>query len=111
MQSTPVFHVGQLLYWVNYERRMGPPSEVAIVKVGRRWLTLSNHKRVDRETLIEDSDAPGLCYLSKAAHDAVEERQQAWSELKRRLWDSHNIPPDLSAQDIRRAMNLLFPQG
>ncbi len=100
--------VGQTLYWVPYSHR-GQHSFVSVEKIGRKWAHLSNHNRIELETLRADSgdhSCPGQCWLSKEAHDAEKSRADAWHELLRKL--RYMAPPaGVTTDDIAAARKLL----
>lgn len=97
------YTVGQKLWLVpNYSR--GPERYVEIIKVGRKWLSLTGGFRVNKETLVGDC---ARCYLSK---EDLEHR--AWVHANwlrmRRMIEVHCQPPDgVSVEDMDRVLELL----
>lgn len=106
----PEYQVGQVLYFEHseYHRRHAPLEEVAVVKVGRVWMTLSNGKRADVKTLVVDGgkySSPGRCWLNKEERESELAARKAWQSLKARM--GHAAPEGVSAESIERAAKLL----
>ena len=101
---------GQELYfeWSEYSHRKNTGEMVAITKIGRRWLSLSNGFRADAETLYVDGgkySAPGRCFLSRDAREAERARNAAWAALRNSM--QYKAPDKVSAKDIAHAARLL----
>lgn len=108
------YHTGQKLYWVYSESRQGAPREVEIVKVGRKWLELSNRYRVDRETLCADGrgySSPGRCHLSKEEYEQRVSRTRAWESMRRRVMERWQPHEGVDVAAIQQAERLLFPES
>lgn len=109
--NTTKYKVGQTLYFAHSDRRNGPPHEVTITKVGRKWLHLSDNRCVDIETLIEKSEYgnPGKCYESKDHYESLIERNLAWSQLRASFASRYEPPKGVTVENIKQARRLLFP--
>jgi hypothetical protein len=117
------FHLGQKLWWVPSRGgfiRQGlyftpdiKDSEVEVIKIGRRWIDLSNHQRIDRETLQADGKgyaSPGRCYASEAAHHQEQEMFRLWDAFRNGVSRQYRPPTSLTLEGLKRAMGLLgFP--
>ena len=98
--TAPVYTVGQELY---FESKHGRSGTVTITKVGRKWLELSNHRRVDKDSLCADYGS--RCFLSEAQRRADLEREAAWQHLRTAL--PYTAPPTVTDDDIKAAARLL----
>lgn len=100
------FEPGRQLYFVYRHNRNS--EYVTIEKVGRRWLSLSNRCRVDKDTLIADGGeytSPGRAYVSQEQYEAEAHANKLWNTLRRRIpWGRHS---SISAADIEKAASLL----
>lgn len=100
---------GQTLWWVPRNNRYREPFEVTVTKVGRKWIHLDNHHRIDAETLEADGagySPPGVCYLSQGAYESETALNQAWRSLQQ---DLHLLraPAGITVEKIREARELL----
>lgn len=105
------YQVGQELYFVpnSMVSRRESPHTVTITKVGRKWLTLSNYYRVDRDDLRADGgnySSPGRCWLSQEEYEKACRLALAWEQFKLHL---QNIPRPamLTLDKIREARRVL----
>lgn len=77
-------HVGQKLWYVkNY--RPFQASEVEVMKVARKWATLSNGDRIDVVSMEADGrgyGSPGHAWNSKGDYDADVEHRSAWAKFQ-----------------------------
>lgn len=116
-QDNPAhYEVGQALYfeWNEYAYPMSlrlTGEMVTIKQVGRKWLTLSNDRRVNKVTLIADGKGftpTARCFLSKEERVLAREKQTEWLAL-------HNLvtrfckeaPNEISLENIKQALALL----
>lgn len=101
--------VGAELYFVPYDGRYRhQAAPVTVLKVGRKWLNLSNGHRIDRDTFVADSgnfSSPGRCYNSAAVYEAERGADLAWSELVREL--RYSRKPKVTEVAVRQAAALL----
>jgi len=111
-KSMSKFIVGQNLWWVyenSYSNSPRPGCEVAITKIGRKWIDLDNGHRVDKHTFYADGrgySSPGRCYLSREIYEKRVATLKAWRDFSSTI-DPRN-PPDLaSLESIAQAMRLL----
>lgn len=105
MTTPHAYQVGDTLWCVP---RRGPPHEIKITKVGRKWLTYGDgtYDRVDRTTLRGEQYSDVMYFTSEAAHVEYAARNTTW----RFLWDAvyrSYTAPDVSEADIRAAAALL----
>jgi hypothetical protein len=113
LHSALRFAHGQTLWFVPVAKHDGAPHYVAIERVGRKWLTLMNGYRADITTLaVEGNGAghlhPAQCYLTKKAHDDVQELRSAWQRL--RYWveaKGSSVPDGVTLESIRCARQAL----
>ncbi len=96
--------VGQTLWWVP---RHGAPCDVTVTKVGRKWVTLSNYRRVLADTLMVEADSQTRCYLDRTAHEADMALGAVWREFLRQLNPSYRAPPGMTIERIQQAAELL----
>lgn len=100
--------VGDKLFFVPSHRH-SQPLEVSVLKVGRKWIELSNFHRVDVETLRADGGkytSPGRCYLNKEAYETQLSLQSAWRSFQKSI-DWTPIPVGVTADDIAKARQIL----
>ena len=102
------FTVGQTLWFVPSDLRWNQPYEVKIEIVGRKWMTLSNSRRIDIDTM--RCEGFGMCYLSKEAYEEDIALGEAWQKFKRRVDLTWNAPKGATIEAIRQAEKLLFPE-
>lgn len=90
--------VGQKLWFVPadwYRKRQG--YEVTVLKIGRKWVQISHHLRIDIKTMWVDGKgyaSPGRCWLSEAEWWSEQCRQLAWSQFHSDVRNHHGGPPD-----------------
>jgi hypothetical protein len=111
------FTVGQKLWFVPSDTRWNKAYEVEIKTIGRKWLTLKNDRRVDKETLRVDGgnySSLGRCYLSQEEYEKETALIDAWRELEKRIskqyWTPSPKSPKLTIEALRQAEKLLFPE-
>lgn len=101
--------VGQKLWWVPSNRH-GSNREVGVTKVGRKWAQLSNHHRIDVQTLVADAgefSSPGTCYRDQAEYEAAAALERAWSRLRQDISLAYQRPEQVSLENIEAARSLL----
>lgn len=112
--SNAAYHTGQKLCWVFSESRRGEPCEVEILRVGRKWLELSNRQRVDRETLRADGrgySSPGRCFQSREEYERINLRAKAWDRIRRRITERWHPHDSVDMESMLQAERLLFPES
>ena len=100
---------GETLWWVGRFNNMDRQA-VFVVKVGRKWATLSNGHRIDLNTMVADGgdcSPPGICYESKEVYDQEIAVNAAWSALGRIIRDYTGKPKDLTLEKIAQAREIL----
>jgi hypothetical protein len=105
--------VGQQLWWVPAHRHNGDPRHVTITKVARKWVTLDNGYRIDKDRMVADGgqySSPGRCYYSKALHEEERERIELWHQLYLLVNRAGRAPSHVSNSDIRSAIARFFPK-
>jgi hypothetical protein len=102
------FEIGQKLFYVHALYSNFWPEYVTVTKVGRTWITLSNCVRFPKQDLpARCEDGRGLVYASENDFAAVREKQQLWSELRRRIDRASECPKWLTADRIREIAAML----
>lgn len=116
------YTVGQVLCAVitgHHVKREPLFIDVTITKIGRRWVEFEGWRgkgvhldspRFDMANGRIDAGGfndIGRVYESRAAYDAMMQRQRAWSGLTAALRNRHDIPVDVTHDDIRQAAKLL----
>ena len=101
------YTVGQQLWYQpnGYGRRGLPGYYVTIVKIGRKWLTVSQVTRVNKETLSADGGeytSPGQCYLSEADYRIETALDKTWRQLHDDLRHYYRRPPGITMDQIRQ---------
>lgn len=115
--------VGQKLYFVPRDRRVGSPRTVEVIHIGRKWATLNGENatnngsftwtfgRCDKVTGIVDGkgySSPGTCWVSREAYESDNLRLAAWEWLRASLQARARPPrPDVTIDDIHAAAKLL----
>lgn len=100
---------GQTLWWVPAQNRNAQGREVTVVKVGRKWATISNNYRIAIDNLVADGgiySPPGQCYPSQAAYEAELALNAAWHKFRRSL-DLRAVPNGVTIDNIEAARKLL----
>lgn len=99
---------GDLLYQVYEDRRDGPPSEVAVVSVGRDWITVgSNRTKRFRKDSLRSEDGRAKLWRNREAYEAEVARESAWRELRSMVTSAYKIPEGPSTEDILKAIELV----
>lgn len=105
--------IGQKLYFVPNHRRENP-TEVEVLKVGRKWAELSNHHRIDVQSWLADGGqyiSPGQCHETREAYEAERSLDAAWNEVRRKVGAAYLRPISVSLERIEQAMSLLGLSG
>jgi hypothetical protein len=102
--------VGQVLWLVPYDKRMGNPHEVTVTKVGRKWAEIDErHVRVNIETMAAKCGdySRGTCYVDRVAWEREQERQATWDKFHGAIRNSYRAPNGVTADQIREAAKTL----
>jgi hypothetical protein len=119
--------IGQVLYYVPHDARRGPPFEVSVGAIGRKWASLFHVEAIDpgcwnstmagrhygRCDFNGDVDgggytSPGRCWASKADYIEQESRRLAWLDFVRMVRDTpYTAPPGVSRETINYVSGLL----
>lgn len=102
------FKVGQELWCVYNDRRIGQQHTTVVQKVGRKWIELSNCHRMNAETMMLDGgnySPPGRCFLSREEFEEIKQKKDAWMLFQRKAY--WLIPDKFCIDDIRAAAKLL----
>jgi hypothetical protein len=105
-----MYTVGQKLWLVPSQRYLGEPREIAITKVGRKWLTLDGGARADVDGLVLDGgqySPPGYCYATRDEWEAEKALNDEWSKLRRDIDCSRRVPVGTSVKAIHDARAIL----
>lgn len=107
MTNTHNLKVGQkLFYVVSVNRSRNGSNEIwlSVIKVGRKWATLSGYnQRIDLETLEMDGgdySSPGRCYLSEGEYWSQRELKKCWSTLTNAI-HHRTVPDGIDTETIR----------
>ena len=96
------FAVGQeMWFYDNYSQVRS--RMVTIEKVGRKWITLSNHERICKETLVADHNgfrSAGKAYLCKADCEAEINIKKDWSSIRKYFDGQYSKPSGFTIEDI-----------
>jgi hypothetical protein len=110
--SAPKLVEGQKVWWVPADTRYRDQSSyVEIMKVGRKWATLSSGHKVDLVSFYADGgnfSPPGRIWLSEGAWKEYRARCDAWHKLAdvtRRLV----LPSHLSLADLNDILAKIAP--
>lgn len=96
--------------WFEGRQRYHQSEYVTVVKVGRKWLMLSNRRRAHRDTLEVDGgdySSPGKCWPSKEACEAESRLRSLWASFHRPLSGWCWMPDGMTEERIREAAKLL----
>ena len=107
--------VGQVLWFVPHDRRIGYPVEVTVGAVGRKWAVVTNPSgrthRLDKHTLEADGagyTSPGQAHLSREAYEDRMVVVDAWRSIGNYLGGNRwNPPVGMTIEKIVAAATLL----
>jgi hypothetical protein len=100
---------GQTLWYVPFDSRQHE-TEVEVISVGTKWVTLTGHMRMDKHTLHIDGGhytSPGRCYLTYADWEDAREKKSTWLKLHTQLRAMWNVPEHITISDIQKIANML----
>lgn len=89
--------------WFQSHVRYKNSREVTVITVGRKWITLDNGFRINRETWTIDCGgyiAPGKMYRTQEEADAQIARTQRWVSIFRYICDRYNRPEHITDDDL-----------
>lgn len=103
------FEVGQELYlvWGHSHR---PASLVSVVKVGKKWVHLSNGSRMSRESMALDGGAntsPGKCYFSESEYLNEVNLNATWGEIWKKMNNCYKRPSSLTEEDLGTLLSIV----
>lgn len=101
---TTKFFVGQKLWYVKHEYYTSEREgyEVIVLSIGRKWVSIGDKMRFDKETMIVDGyeySSPGRVYMSKDEYQIGVEIEKEWNNF-RRLVNSQIRPPKNASLEI-----------
>lgn len=105
------FFVGQVLY--KPTSRRGLEGELAIVKIGRQWATLSNGYRFDIYTMGVDGGgyaSPFTIWKSKDDYEKNVALNSAWSCLQKKFQYAYSAPKHMTIEKINQIILILEEQ-
>lgn len=109
---TTELKVGQKLWFVPCGlRKRRDPCEVAVVKVGRKWVTLDignpPYRMAKGEMYVDGNGytSPGSCYLSREEYEAEVALRSAWRDLV--TWISASPPEGITLDKIAEIKRLI----
>lgn len=86
---------GDLLFFAPFDERRHGHQNVTVRSVGRKWITLTNGRRVDKETMRVDGgvhSSPGKCWPSKAAWEGYRALRDFYQTFRRQLESNFELP-------------------
>jgi hypothetical protein len=101
--------VGDCLFYVANDNRRSTTT-VSVVKIGRKWVELSNRNRVDIMSLEADGgqySSPGTAWLSEQAYRDRVALQDAWRSLRRQIDGLYGAPAGLTIEKMDQIADLL----
>ena len=99
--------VGQKLWLVHRQISHGETEEVEVVKVGRKWLTLSCGCRVEVDNLRTEGSDSTTCYLSRNAWEEDMALRESWRKFRLDVEGKTFIPLGVTVQKISDARKIL----
>lgn len=113
-----MLEVGQRLYYVPSNKRMGDPEEVEVTKIGHKWAVVNTTSkyarefgRIGKDSLILDGgqhSSPGRCYLSQQDYEYQVACCVEWQDINRRMGYSPKQGVTLDAiLEAKRLLGLL----
>ena len=99
--------VGQKVWWQPNGRFSG--KELAVTKVGRKWVALSNGDRFDPSTGAVDGgnySSPGSVWASRVEYQRAVLRERAWQHFQKTIWN-HRLANSVTVEDVLEAARLL----
>lgn len=100
---------GEKFWWVPLYNPESESCEVTVVKVGYKYMHLSNDVKIERVTGLAISNRHGYqgqCYVSKEEYETGQATTKAWEDLDRKIHHS-NPPRGVTEDDIKQARALL----
>lgn len=95
--------VGNVMLYVYVGNGNARKEQWTISKIGRKWITFTNGKRADKETLKVDGkgySSPGSLWFSEEEFEAKKLRSRLWRKLIRDLpWSP---PGHMTEEKIRQ---------
>jgi hypothetical protein len=82
--------------------RGGSAYTATVTKVGRKWLSLSNHGRVNKKTMLLDSCDTRQAFLSEAEWITDRDHKKLWSRFQKQISGHYGKPP-ATPEAIRKA--------
>lgn len=106
--SKPKLVVGQQVFYVS-RNNANSKSLVTVEKVGRKWIELSNNRRMTVDGWVVDSNVgyAGEVYASEAEYQAWVLLKNELHSLKKGLEGWYEVPAGVTLEDIRNAKALL----
>lgn len=106
------YYVGQKLWCVPPDKH-DSACEVTVVKIGNKWVELSNREKVEKNSVrVHNSTGRGwsylgTLYLSKEDYEAKLALNKEWDCLRKRFeWSSH-MPKNMTLEKIKQIEDLL----
>jgi hypothetical protein len=107
--------VGDSVYYVPRDPR-NKPEWLRVEKIGRKWVDLQYHRRMDRESWAMEGSgtgysSPGQCYRSKEDHDAVVMRDRRWRAIQEAVRSKWTAPDGVDLAEVERVLGLRSNKG
>jgi hypothetical protein len=97
---------GQQLYRVGRWRN-SESFAVSVMKIGRKWATISTDEKIDKITLSLQEGA-GSVWLSKDHYELSLIREKAWQAFRKLMDHQYRIPDGVSVNQIENAARALL---
>lgn len=100
--------VGDTLWYVKRRNGYNDECEVTVIKVGRKWATISTNERMDLESM--SVEAPYYaghtqCYTTKQDYANEQEAKEKWEIIRGKIEFTYS--PALSLASVNKIMELL----
>lgn len=97
-----MFEVNQKLWYVPYQKYHGSPRGVTIEKIGRKWITLSNGQRCDKDGNVDGGEhmSLGKCYLDRELYDNQLARENVWKIIRDFIDYNRQSPESLTIENL-----------
>jgi hypothetical protein len=111
--SKPKLKAGDAVWFVPREKYNGPPRELTVTKVGRKWATLGEGWRSMRADLVTwdvdggEYSSPGQLYALEDEWQTEKKLEEHWSVFLRWVSRRYRRPKHLTATQIEEVFAVL----
>jgi hypothetical protein len=99
--------IGDVLYHVYADSRMGQSKEVTVLTVGKIWVTVEGLRHRFRKTDLRSETGRSVLWLSKALYDSEKDHRDAWETLRSFVSRRTQPPAGVTTEAMRQALTLL----